>query len=560
MPEKNDTNQKLKMTFTPNTIEHLGVRMYSTLPPVIAELIANSYDADATEVHIYLKDDGEKEITISDNGHGMSFEDINGKFLRIGRNRRSDEDRQISPNGRKVIGKKGLGKLSFFGIAQEIKVKTVRANKRNIFVMKWKDIMEHEDSNKERDYEPIIVERDVEDRSDNGTLINLKSIKRVSDFDANSLADNLSKIFIIDPDFKIYIKHNDEHEIIIGNERKYSKLTSEVKWKVPDDIALETDYDKSGEIKGELIATEKPISPNTNLRGITLFSRKKLVNAPEYFSDSTSSHFYSYLTGWLEVDFIDDLEEDVIGTNRQSLNWGNEDMIKLREHLQNLLKWLERDWRIKRAEVREEKISDSTGINIKDWFDKMPDDIRDKVKPIVESIVRESELPDEIGTSAVKKFHEIVPEYPLYHWRNLHPEVQAISKQYYISKDYYTALFESAKKYVNAVKEKTSSEHIERELLENVFSITNPVLSVTDKFKKPDGNNFTRNTVSGINEGHRMLAIALWTAFRCPIAHEEVRDLRESGLFTEKDCLDALSMLSHLFHRLDEAQLRNNSK
>ena len=142
----------------------------------------------------------------------------------------------------------------------------------------------------------------------------------------------------------------------------------------------------------------------------------------------------------------------------------------------------------------------------------------------------------------------------------MHPTVQETSKGYYVSKDYYTALFESAKKYVNAVKDKASSEYIERNLLENVFAIKKPVLSVTDKFKKPDGTDFTNDTITGINEGHKMLAIALWTAFRCPIAHEEVRDLRDSGLFTEKDYLDALSMLSHLFHRLDESQLRNNSE
>ena len=72
-----------------------------------------------------------------------------------------------------------------------------------------------------------------------------------------------------------------------------------------------------------------------------------MVNLPEYFSDSTSSHFFSYLTGWLEVDFIDDFEEDVIATNRQSLNWGNEEMQKLRNHLRGLMNWLERDWRKK---------------------------------------------------------------------------------------------------------------------------------------------------------------------------------------------------------------------
>lgn len=548
---------ELRMTFTPNTIEHLGVRMYSTLPPVIAELIANSYDADANEVHIHLKDDADKQIVISDNGHGMSFVDINDKFLRIGRNRRSDENSQTSPSGRKVIGKKGLGKLSFFGIAHEIEVHTVKDRKKNSFLMKWDDILGFEERNKEQNYPPTILEYDVDCGDDNGTTIILKSIQRITDFNATSLADNLSKIFIIDPNFRIFVKHNDEHPILISNERKYSMLTSEVKWEVPADIRLEAEYEKSSEIKGQLIAAEKPISPNTNLRGITLFSRKKLVNAPEYFSDSTSSHFYSYLTGWLEVDFVDDIREDVIGTNRQSLNWSHPDMIELKKYLQELLRWLERDWRNKRAELRKGKITEVTGINIPEWYRKLPDEIREKVEPIVDAIIKEAELSSTVGTQAVQKFHDIVPEYPFYHWRNLHSSVQAVSKEYYTSQDYYTALFESAKRYVNEVKAKANSTLIERDLLENVFAIKNPKLSVTDKFKKPSGTDFRDDTLSNINEGHRMLAIALWAAFRCPIAHEEVCDLRDSGLFSEKDCLDALSLLSHLFHRLDDAQLAN---
>ncbi len=84
MGEDKNGAEQLEMTFMPNTIEHLGVRMYSTLPPVIAELVANSYDADSPDVHINLVDNKEdKEIIISDTGHGMSFEDINDKFLKI---------------------------------------------------------------------------------------------------------------------------------------------------------------------------------------------------------------------------------------------------------------------------------------------------------------------------------------------------------------------------------------------------------------------------------------------------------------------------------------------
>lgn len=107
-------SQKLKMSFDPHTIEHLGIKMYSVLPNAIAELIANAYDAEARTVHVKLyNDNGKKRIAVIDDGVGMSFDEINNNFLRIGRKRRTD-DYGLSPNGiRKVTGRKGLGKLAF---------------------------------------------------------------------------------------------------------------------------------------------------------------------------------------------------------------------------------------------------------------------------------------------------------------------------------------------------------------------------------------------------------------------------------------------------------------
>ncbi len=70
-------DKKLVMTFEPNTIQHLGVKMYSNMPPALAELIANAYDACATEMHISLYDFDEKKVIVEDNGVGMSFDQIN---------------------------------------------------------------------------------------------------------------------------------------------------------------------------------------------------------------------------------------------------------------------------------------------------------------------------------------------------------------------------------------------------------------------------------------------------------------------------------------------------
>ena len=47
----------LKFSIANNAVTHLGRNLYSTTPPALAELVANSYDAYATIVDITLSDD-----------------------------------------------------------------------------------------------------------------------------------------------------------------------------------------------------------------------------------------------------------------------------------------------------------------------------------------------------------------------------------------------------------------------------------------------------------------------------------------------------------------------
>jgi hypothetical protein len=564
------SNNKLKMTFTPNTIEHLGVRLYSTIPPVIAELIANSYDADAKKVTVIMNDTDpdNKEIMVEDNGHGMTFNEINAKFLRIGRNRRqgdSDEE-QKSPKDRLVIGKKGLGKLSFFGIAQKIEISTTKDGVRNIFELDWNDIISQDNKEESADYEPKIIEQDMVDKNKtHGTTITLKSIKRVSDFNADSLAVSMSRFFIIDKEMDIFIQHNQDKPVQVRNEMKYESLDAEITWEIPGGlIGFDSDYNNKNKITGKLFSTKKPIPPSTNMRGITLFSRKKLVNNPEYFSESTSSHFFSYLTGWLEVDFIVELSDDVIQTNRQSVKWDDLDMEKLHEYLQQMIKWLEKDWRKRRVENQTKKLSDETGINLKKWADTMPDKIRPDFNKLLGILRRDVDLPDkeEKVIKSVRLINGMLPEYPELHWRYLHPTLKSTIEDCYKKQEYYTAVFEGAKKYISEVQNKTKSELKDWELLENIYAMEklgNGMESpkrwtVVRKYRKTDNTDFDYETKLNISKGHRGLVLAMWQAFRDPISHEVVNELKDSGLYTERDCLDALSLLSHLFRRLDDIQ------
>ena len=80
----------------------------------ISEIIKNSYDADATNVILNLKDAFKPkaqnpQILIKDNGHGMSLEDFNKKWFIVGKSVNTQE--MYSPNNRIRQGGMGLAHL-----------------------------------------------------------------------------------------------------------------------------------------------------------------------------------------------------------------------------------------------------------------------------------------------------------------------------------------------------------------------------------------------------------------------------------------------------------------
>lgn len=542
-------DEKLRMSFDPHTIEHLGIKMYSRLPNAIAELIANAYDADAHNVYINVIDNtDDKSISVKDDGVGMSFEEINEKFLRIGRKRRFD-DNGFSPSGkRKVTGRKGLGKLAFFGIGNTIEIETNKLGKSTKFTMNWNDIISSEGT----DYEPKFSIKDSDDEI--GTTIILRDLKRQSGIDKAALAVSLSKLFnFFDETFKVFISLNGDENLQIDNKLKYQNLNTQIKWAIPDDEAVGFDYFNEHKIVGEIFSTEKPLKPD--LRGITLFAHGRLVNAPEFFGVGESSHGYSYFTGWLNIDFVDEWDEDVISTDRQSLNWDLSLTEELRNKLQELIHFIERDWREKRKAERTKKISTQTGIDVGTWYTKLPPKVKTGVESIVNAVVNDSELESEKQKSIINDLHDLLPEYTYYHYRHLHNAVKDASENDYQKKDYYRAFEESMKRYVSEVQRESGLSETDVSLMNKAFGKeTNKVLTVTKKYKRKSGENFNSDTTDNIEEGQRWLSSGIMMGARNPIAHEEISELRDSGLFSEVDCLDLLSLLSHLFRRLNDAE------
>ena len=73
----------------------------------------------------------EETISITDDGHGMTEEEINKKYLMVGYKRREQGEKTITPkHGRPVMGRKGVGKLSLFAIAGVVEVHSVKDGKK----------------------------------------------------------------------------------------------------------------------------------------------------------------------------------------------------------------------------------------------------------------------------------------------------------------------------------------------------------------------------------------------------------------------------------------------
>src|SRR6266404_1140899 len=80
----------------------------------VLELVKNSYDAGATivEVQIWtgLFADGGRHIRIADDGVGMSSEDVEHHWLRLGYSAKRED--KFTPRGRRRTGEKGIGRIS----------------------------------------------------------------------------------------------------------------------------------------------------------------------------------------------------------------------------------------------------------------------------------------------------------------------------------------------------------------------------------------------------------------------------------------------------------------
>ena len=376
----------LEMNIELTVIEDLGIKLYGQLPPVLSEIISNAWDADATRVDVTLPQ-GDisdlSEIIIKDNGIGMSPVQIQNNYLRIGRKRRIDEDKDTTPNGRKVIGRKGIGKLSIFGVADTVEIETISDHKLTSFRMNIQDILKQAQENKK--YKPTVLENEKESDEKQGTTVKLYLLKRKTRMDEESVRRNISRNFsIIGDEFKVFVNNK-----LISKADKHNKNNMEKNWDY--DNAIISEDNPNWKISGWIGTSNKPLDEQE--RGIVIMARGKLLQAPTTFESKVGEKYlYSYIVGELNAEFLDE-EEDLISTNRQSLVWETPEGSVLKEWGQSQLKTISKEWEEFRRENKEKTIREDP--EFKKWLANLPKPDSTLANKMIKTITSSEYLDDD---------------------------------------------------------------------------------------------------------------------------------------------------------------------
>ena len=118
--------QTINFTVDSELLRELGERLVGRQYIALAELVKNSFDADATRVEIRIRDDS---IEVSDNGHGMTADDFANRWMRVGSTHKVHE--MTSPVlKRKLTGSKGVGRLAVQFLASELELTSIPNRER----------------------------------------------------------------------------------------------------------------------------------------------------------------------------------------------------------------------------------------------------------------------------------------------------------------------------------------------------------------------------------------------------------------------------------------------
>ncbi|MEV4064019.1 ATP-binding protein [Nonomuraea dietziae] len=340
------------MEFDIGTIKHLGLQMYSTLPPVLAELVSNAWDAGATRVSISIPVgvfSGSSTIVVSDNGDGMSDAEIRDGYLVVGRDRRLSEesDKRNTPPFRKYMGRKGIGKFSGFGIARRVEVESCKDNEVSRFIMDYDQLVQAA-RRREIEFDELPATGVVSQ----GTRITLSSIQKYKrrSVSIGQLRRSLARRFsVIGEDFEVIVNDDpitpEERDLhgLLATDRSGSAYL----WTLDEEIVPDSGWRVTGWM-GALRSQDAATEDIT--RGVVIMARGKLVQEPFLFGVNPAQQYaLAYLVGEIHAEFVDQ-DEDTVSTARNGLVWDNEANDALMKWGKTKIQQVAREWAERRRQ------------------------------------------------------------------------------------------------------------------------------------------------------------------------------------------------------------------
>lgn len=398
--------QSLELKFHGRILDSLGIQMYQSPVAAIAELVANAWDADAENVIIQLPTQihDKAVIVISDDGHGMTFDECQNSYLNVGRNRRIDNDSSRTLGDRPVLGRKGIGKLAGFGIADILEVETISGmtGERTVFALDINKLREEEFiSTTAKPIDTKIVEGPDDTRKkDKGTKITLRGLKLSIKPNPDQFARSMSRRFLLNQtsdNFQVSVNGTPipEDDQLIGIEFDFPRdyRTDEK----PDSITIKNDWAEE-EVDGEIVRwrvkfAATPIGTD-EFRGISIYCGLKVAQTPFFFNLSGSldgQHGQQYISGIVQADFIDQYSSDLITTERQRINWEMKEAKPLETWGRMRTQHLLTIWKARRAEDKIKELDGKVG-KFRERLEKLPSTERSVVSGAIRKLAQISAL------------------------------------------------------------------------------------------------------------------------------------------------------------------------
>ncbi len=202
-------SKEYKISVDTRILELLGPNLYTNIYYILAELIANAYDADAHNVYL-IEDIDSGDIIVEDDGRGMSYErgDI-ARYLNVAKETRTSEEDAKTPKGRMKMGRKGVGKLAALSVAEKVLIKTICNGEKSGFVLS-------RTVGEDNLLEPLPEDRiEFKRISRNGTSVVMQKPQYKMHKTFSAIKRNLLKIFpLVSADFKIHIEVNGKSEVV----------------------------------------------------------------------------------------------------------------------------------------------------------------------------------------------------------------------------------------------------------------------------------------------------------------------------------------------------------